>query len=253
MNAIIKDSWITATDGFTSKQRNEFIIKMVKWQLSGKCQLSNDVAVNVALQFAMAEIDAPKVKLEVNDRVIDLSKESLEVEFEDDENCGKSDVDNSSINNNIDIYNNTDSININKKEKCVINNTSQKKEESCAKEESITPKEVAEMYNDICVSFPRVLRPYALGSKRKEQIKLRSREHSASDWRQVWRNMESSEFCRTHGFATFDWVIKSETNFQKVLEGNFNRRNIEESTLEKNQRVLKELGINEDTILDWGR
>lgn len=113
-----------------------------------------------------------------------------------------------------------------------------------------SPREIAELYNSICVSYSPINR---LTDARCRKIATRARLHSIEEWEQAFRNLEDSDFCKRSGFATFDWVIKSETNFQKLLEGNYNTRRQSESVLEKNQRALRELGITEQTLPDWAR
>ena len=77
------------------------------------------------------------------------------------------------------------------------------------------------MYNDTCVSFPKVL---ALSEARKKAIKARLKIYSLEDFKKLFQMAEGSRFLKggndRNWSANFDWLIK-DSNMAKVLEGNY--------------------------------
>jgi len=71
------------------------------------------------------------------------------------------------------------------------------------------------------------IRSVAEGSKRRQQLNSRLKQYSVDDFRTAIENIRASKFLQgqnDRGWQiTFDWLIKP-TNFQKVLEGNYNDR-----------------------------
>lgn len=80
---------------------------------------------------------------------------------------------------------------------------------------------IADMYNEICISFPQLK---SLSDARKKAIKARLRTYSEEDFRRLFEMAEASDFLRgsndRNWSATFDWLIK-DGNMAKVLEGNY--------------------------------
>ena len=87
---------------------------------------------------------------------------------------------------------------------------------------STTAKEVVDLYNSICKSYPTVK---AVSEARKKAIKARLRVYSIDDFRKVFEMAEASTFLKggngRNWTANFDWLIK-DANFAKVLDGNYN-------------------------------
>lgn len=85
---------------------------------------------------------------------------------------------------------------------------------------------IADMYNDTCVSFPRLT---VLSDKRKQAIKARLNTFTIDDFRTVFEKAEASNFLKGRNdrnwSANFDWLIK-DANFAKVLDGNYDNREI---------------------------
>jgi hypothetical protein len=83
-------------------------------------------------------------------------------------------------------------------------------------------KEVVDLYNSICKSYPTVK---AVSDARKKAIKARLRVYSIEDFRKVFEMAEASTFLKggnnRNWTANFDWLIK-DANFAKVLDGNYN-------------------------------
>ena len=89
------------------------------------------------------------------------------------------------------------------------------------KRKNIDYEQIKDLYNDICISFPRLT---VLSNNRKKAIKARLNTYSVEQFRQMFELAEQSSFLKGNNNrnwqATFDWLIK-DTNFVKVLEGNY--------------------------------
>lgn len=83
---------------------------------------------------------------------------------------------------------------------------------------------IADMYNETCVSFPRIR---SLSESRKKAIKARLNTYSVDDFKLLFEKAESSSFLKggnnRNWFATFDWLIQDK-NMAKVLDGNYDDR-----------------------------
>ena len=80
------------------------------------------------------------------------------------------------------------------------------------------------MYNDTCVSFPRIT---TLSDSRKKAIKARLNIFSVEDFQTVFAKAEASDFLKgandRNWTATFDWIIK-DSSFVKIKDGNYDNR-----------------------------
>lgn len=89
------------------------------------------------------------------------------------------------------------------------------------KEIKIDYQQIADMYNNTCVSFPRLTK---LSESRKKAIKARLKVYSVEDFQKLFEMAEGSIFLKGQNnrnwSATFDWLIK-DTNMAKVLDGNY--------------------------------
>lgn len=94
-------------------------------------------------------------------------------------------------------------------------------EEKNKNRERINYQQIADMYNDICISFPRLT---VLSDKRKQAIKARLKTYSAEQFKEMFEKAEASDFLKgannRNWQANFDWLIK-DSNFAKVLDGNY--------------------------------
>lgn len=92
------------------------------------------------------------------------------------------------------------------------------------KREKTDYEQIARMYNDTCVSFPRLT---SLSDARKKAIKARLNTYSIDDFKKLFELAESSTFLKggnsRNWSATFDWLMK-DSNFAKVLDGNYNNK-----------------------------
>ena len=97
-----------------------------------------------------------------------------------------------------------------------------KERERELEKEKIDYQQIADLYNDTCVSFPRLTK---LSDKRKKAIRARLRTYSLDDFKKLFEMAEASSFLkgqnRRNWSATFDWLI-TDGNMAKVLDGNYN-------------------------------
>lgn len=82
-------------------------------------------------------------------------------------------------------------------------------------------QQIADMYNNICMSFPKITK---LSEARKKAIKARMKVYTLDDFKKLFEMAESSSFLKGQNnrnwSANFDWLIK-DTNMAKVLDGNY--------------------------------
>lgn len=80
---------------------------------------------------------------------------------------------------------------------------------------------IADMYNNTCVSFPKLTK---LSEKRKKAIKARLNTYNIDDFKKLFEMAESSSFLKGQNnrnwSATFDWLIQ-DGNMAKTLDGNY--------------------------------
>ena len=90
--------------------------------------------------------------------------------------------------------------------------------------EKIDYQRIVDMYNDTCVSFPRLK---SLSENRKKSIKARLKTYSYDDFKTLFEKAEASDFLKgkinKDWSATFAWLIK-DSNMAKVLDGNYDNR-----------------------------
>lgn len=83
---------------------------------------------------------------------------------------------------------------------------------------------IADMYNDTCVSFPKI---QILSDDRKKAIRARLNKYTIDDFQTLFEMAESSDFLKGQNkrnwMANFDWLIK-DSNMAKVLDGNYENR-----------------------------
>ena len=78
-----------------------------------------------------------------------------------------------------------------------------------------------DLYNATCVSFPKVT---ALSADRQKHISARLKQYGVEKIKVVFQKAEASSFLKGDNNrkwkANFDWLL-NETNFAKVLDGNY--------------------------------
>lgn len=106
------------------------------------------------------------------------------------------------------------------KEKDIDINLSKEK----VKKERFPCQQIADMYNNTCVSFPRLV---SLSDARKKAIKARLNTYSLENFQTLFEKAEASDFLKgkndRNWSATFDWLIK-DANMAKVLDGNYDNK-----------------------------
>lgn len=97
----------------------------------------------------------------------------------------------------------------------------EKEKEKERREEKSDYKKLVAMYNETCVSFPKVTK---ISESRKKAIKARLNTYSLEDFKKLFEEAEASDFLKGKNArnwqASFDWLIK-DANMAKVLDGNF--------------------------------
>lgn len=90
--------------------------------------------------------------------------------------------------------------------------------------EVIDYQKIINMYNETCVSFPKLQK---LSESRRKAIKARLHTYSYEDFKTLFLKAEASDFLKgkndRNWSATFDWLIK-DSNMTKVLEGNYDNK-----------------------------
>lgn len=90
------------------------------------------------------------------------------------------------------------------------------------RKDRINYQQIADMYNDTCVSFPRLTK---LSEGRKKAIRARLKVYTIEDFKKVFEMAEKSDFLKgknnRNWSATFDWMLK-DSNMAKILDGNYN-------------------------------
>lgn len=107
------------------------------------------------------------------------------------------------------------------------------------------------MYNDTCVSFPRLT---TLSDARKKAIKARLNKYTIDDFKRLFEIAEASDFLKGNNgrnwSATFDWLIK-DTNMAKVLDGNYNNKTNTVQHTNYTSPVAKELDDFYNMVSNW--
>ena len=101
--------------------------------------------------------------------------------------------------------------------------------------ERINYQKIVNMYNDTCVSLPKVT---ALSESRKKAIKARLNSYSYDDFQTLFNKAEASDFLKGKNNrdwqANFDWLIK-DSNMAKTLDGNYDNKSAQKQQVENNE------------------
>lgn len=112
----------------------------------------------------------------------------------------------------------------------------------------VQPQTIVDMYNRICVSYPKVTK---LSESRKKAIRARLKMYSVEEFQKLFEMAEGSSFLKgsnnRNWSANFDWLLK-DANMAKVLDGNYSdsteskpkEPEQQESYLEKWSREIEE-------------
>jgi predicted phage replisome organizer len=97
----------------------------------------------------------------------------------------------------------------------------EKEEDKKKIRERIDYDQIKDLYNDICISLPRLT---VLSDKRKKAIKARLNAYTIEQFTEVFKKAQASAFLtgsnQRNWQANFDWLIR-DGNFAKVLDGNY--------------------------------
>ena len=92
------------------------------------------------------------------------------------------------------------------------------------RDKRIDYQQIVDMYNETCVSFPRLK---SLSESRKKAIKARLKTYEVEDFKTMFAKAEASDFLKggnnRNWSATFDWMIK-DSNMAKILDGNYDNK-----------------------------
>lgn len=93
------------------------------------------------------------------------------------------------------------------------------------KKENINYQIISGMFNEICISFPRITK---LSDRRKKTIRARMNQgYTVDDFRRLFESAEASSFLKGGNgrdwSASFNWLIQ-DGNMAKVLDGNYQDR-----------------------------
>ena len=131
-----------------------------------------------------------------------------------------------------------------------IEEDKEKEKDLDKRKENIDYQRIVGLYNETCVSFPRLK---TLSETRKKSIKARFHSgYNYSDFEELFKKAEESSFLKGGNdrdwSATFDWMIK-DGNMAKVLEGNYDNKQKVITTANTGQRsnnralqMLKDMG-----------
>lgn len=126
----------------------------------------------------------------------------------------------------------------------------EKKLEERQKTNSVDYQQIADMYNNTCVSFPRLSK---LSESRKKAIKARLQTYSVEDFQRMFEMAEGSSFLKgannRNWSATFDWMVK-DANMAKILDGNYQDRQSESQIPEKTSEEIEREKREEQEALD---
>ena len=107
-------------------------------------------------------------------------------------------------------------------------------EQESDQRERIDYQQIADEYNSICKSFPRLT---TLSEARKKAIKARLKIYSLDDFKLMFQKAEASDFLKGNNnrnwSATFDWMIK-DTNMVKILDGNYDNKGATHQSISQN-------------------
>ena len=123
------------------------------------------------------------------------------------------------------------------------------------KRESINYQQIADMYNDTCVSFPRLT---TLSDTRKKAIRARLNTYTIDDFALMFAKAEASSFLKggndRNWSATFDWMIK-DSNMAKILDGNYDNKAsgmvTNNNGYTSSNKVKDKLNESYDLITQW--
>lgn len=123
-----------------------------------------------------------------------------------------------------------------------------KEKEKVKEKVEIDYQGIINLYNEICVSLPRVTK---LSDSRKRAIKTRLKSYTVEDLKKAFEMAEASDFISGRNGkwnnASFDWLM-NETNLVKVLDGNYQNKTSGKIEVDSNLRQF----IANNQVVDFG-
>ena len=123
-------------------------------------------------------------------------------------------------------------------------------EKEIEKREKSDYKSIVALYNETCVSFPKVSK---LSEARKKAIKARLNTYTVEDFKKLFEETEASDFLKGKNSrnwqASFDWLIK-DANMVKVLDGNYRNKGVNAFTTRDRQDRADDLKAIEDLYMN---
>ena len=120
-------------------------------------------------------------------------------------------------------------------QQCQDTDIDKEKEIELDKNKNIDYEQIKDLFNDICKSFPRLT---VLSDNRKKTIKARLNKYSVEEVKKMFEKAEASDFLKGSNNrdwqANFDWLMK-DSNFAKVLDGNYDNKKEPEPKESKQQ------------------
>lgn len=125
------------------------------------------------------------------------------------------------------------------------------KEKETEERSRINYQEIVDLYNDTCVSFPRLT---ALSDKRKKAIKARIKTYKIEGIKKAFEKVENSSFLKgsnsRNWSPNFDWII-ADGNMAKILDGNYDDRSPVSVKAKPSNRVADNLEKSYEMMAQW--
>lgn len=113
--------------------------------------------------------------------------------------------------------------------------------------EKINYQAIVDLYNETCVSLPRVT---SLSDARRKAIKARLKVYPLDDIKKVFEKAQASSFLKggnsRNWQANFDWLLK-DSNMAKVLDGNYDNLRVAAA----GNRVAQQLDESYNMMARW--
>jgi len=106
-------------------------------------------------------------------------------------------------------------------------------ENTDGKRQRIDYQAIIDLYNSICISFPKVTK---LTDPRKRAIKTMLNKVSIDEMRTAFEKAEASDFMKSGTWASFDWMMK-ESHFIKIIEGNYDNKQSSQPRTAEQERI----------------
>lgn len=116
---------------------------------------------------------------------------------------------------------------------------------------NINYQKIVDMYNETCLSLPKLLK---LSEGRKKAIKNLLKDYSEDDIQTVFEKAEDSDFLTGKtGWSGcgFDWLMKP-ANFLKTLEGNYDNKTKKKEEMKQN-KAEEDLNRFYSGVVNWAK